>query len=109
MRRHLLLTLALLLLPGCTIYTSAVPLAEAAAAPFDELLLGEWAGPDGDEPADGLPLRVYRFNEHEYLVEWHELTSALSSDPPKRTDHRARMFITKIDSVRVPEHPGSPR
>lgn len=66
MRRPLLLLPLLLTIPACDFYTSAVPLGEVGAAPFDEALLGAWVEAD-DSPADE-PWVVTRAGEHEYLI-----------------------------------------
>jgi hypothetical protein len=106
MRGVPLLTLALLL-PGC-VYTSAIPLGDPAAAPFDQALVGDWIveseGADDEAVGDALPIdsagiRVHRFNQHEYLIEYHEWACA-EFRVPRAVERRLRAFISTVDTVR---------
>jgi len=95
-------------LPACDYYYSPVPLADAADAPLDERLLGQWVALDDDAEAgllqevagaDTVGIQVYRFSEHEYLIEWPEYVCR-NFRTPELMDHRMRAFITVIDNVR---------
>jgi hypothetical protein len=99
MQRLLLLLPLAVLLPGCA-YTSPVPLGDPADAPLDEALVGDWVG-EAEEggPGDSATIRVRRFKQHEYMVEWH-LWECQMYRPPQFRDRRLRAFITAIDSVR---------
>jgi hypothetical protein len=99
MRRLLLLLPLAFLLPACA-YTSPVPLGDPASAPLDEALVGDWVGrAEEGGPGDSATIRIRRFNQHEYLVEW-DLWECQAYRPPQFYDRRLRVFITAVDSVR---------
>lgn len=104
MRRLYLLTALPLLLAGCDIYESGVPLDEPTAASFDESLLGTWVILDDEMAGDETPvLEIRRFNEREYLIEWSEraLDPAGAPVEPAPAQDRARGYVTVIDDIRI--------
>lgn len=94
MRHPTLLLPAAVALSGC-MYEAPFPLGDASTAPFDQALLGTWEIAN----VDTVLVLVHRFNEHEYLAEWEEVTTGTGGVETRR-DARARFFITVLDEVR---------
>lgn len=65
--RALLLSLAVGL-AGCF----SEPVATGERLPIDETLVGEWACVSAESAEDRARLSVYRFDDHQYYVEWSE-------------------------------------
>lgn len=80
---------AALLTGGCN--TSAVPIADVAAAPFDSTLVGIWAG--NIESAVPDTLIIYEFRRPEYYIE-------VVPQNDKEERMRTRGYISAIDATR---------
>lgn len=99
-RSALLITL-LLLLVGC--YESEVPMAQSGQTKINQQMLGDWqftggTGHNGQE-IKGLDLliKIRKFNDHDYFVEWYEEESG----PGSKRSHTYwfRAYAVLVDGI----------